>query len=231
VSLFRIFKGIKKSLKRKRRHVLTLGAGAMFFLLATLVGSWFAYRIVSTDTSQVFLPMDSVSAWADNPVTAPDASLRERTLHALKGRSDQVELVLHRTYLCGEESRQLGAHTAAEAAELLQSHRDWGARFDSKGRLLLEEAVDDLSPECRISAYMAMDKDGNLSLYDGPPWKEKVIRTFFQLDVEMLESRLSEERVRELADGIRISDKDEYNSVLSSFNEFASLKSQAVPQR
>jgi len=181
--------------------------------------------------SQAFLPAESTPVWMDNPALSPVAPSREKALHALKGRREEVELVLHRTYLCGEETRRLGRFTASEAEELLKTHREWDASLDmALGKLTMEESVDDLSPQCRQTAYIGMDKDGNLSLYDGPPWKEKVIRTFFQLDVDMLESRMSEDRVRELADGIRVSDKEEYNSVLSTFNEYASLKSNAVPQ-
>nr|WP_260440137.1 BofC C-terminal domain-containing protein [Cohnella lubricantis] len=86
---------------------------------------------------------------------------------------------------------------------------------------MIEESVDDLSPECRKSAYMAIDPVGYLSIFDGPPQKKRVIRTFFQLDVKSLESSFSKERLKEMANGIRVSDKDEFNSVLSTFSEFA----------
>jgi forespore regulator of the sigma-K checkpoint len=230
VSRFRILKELKKSIKRKRRHVLSLGAGVVFFLLAALVGSWFAHRVItlSLSESKVYLYDDSVPVWMDNltVVEEPDWTMREKTLHMLQSRVDEVEVILHRTYLCGEETRQLGKQSSSVAAELLKSHREWGAEFDSIGRLLMEQTVDDLSPQCRKTAYIGMDKNGNLSLYDGPPRREKVIRTFFQLDVDRLETRMNEDRVFELSNGIRVSDKDEYNSVLSTFNEFARLKSQ-----
>jgi forespore regulator of the sigma-K checkpoint len=234
VSRFRILKEIKKSLKRKRRHVLSLGAGVAFFLLSVLVGSWFAHRVItqSLSESQVYLSDDSVPVWMDN-LTAeekPDSTMREKTLHRLEKKVDEVEVILHRTYLCGEETRQLGRQSSSVAADLLKSHREWGAEFDSTGRLLMEQTVDDLSPQCRKTAYIGMDKNGNLSLYDGPPRREKVIRTFFQLDVDRLETQMNEDRVFELTNGIRVSDKDEYNSVLSTFNEFARLKSQADVQ-
>jgi forespore regulator of the sigma-K checkpoint len=230
VSRFRILKELKKSLKRKRRHVLSLGAGVAFFLLSALVGSWFAHRVVtqSLSESQVYQSDGSVPVWMDN-LTAeeePDSSLREKTLQVLQRRFDEVEVILHRTYLCGEETRQLGRHSSTVAMDLLKSHREWGAEFDSTGRLMMEQTVDDLSPQCRKTAYIGMDKNGNLSLYDGPPRREKVIRTFFQLDVDRLETRMNEDRVFELSNGIRVSDKDEYNSVLSTYNEFAKLKSQ-----
>nr|WP_245363296.1 BofC C-terminal domain-containing protein [Cohnella thailandensis] len=93
--------------------------------------------------------------------------------------------------------------------------------MDASGTVRVEERVDDLSPECRKSAYISLDRDGNLSLFDGPPRKEKIMRTFFQLDIKSLESSMSKEKLRELADGIRIADRDDYNHVLSSFSDFA----------
>nr|WP_255570596.1 BofC C-terminal domain-containing protein [Cohnella sp. CFH 77786] len=121
----------------------------------------------------------------------------------------------------------LGRHSAGKAAELLKSRRDWEASFETSGRLVLQENVEDLSPACRQTAYIGMDADGNLSLFDGPPRKDNVVRTFFQLDIRSLESSLSKEKLHELADGIRVSDRDEYRSVLSSFSDFA-RKSEGV---
>ncbi|QMV43826.1 BofC C-terminal domain-containing protein [Cohnella cholangitidis] len=230
MSRFRILKELKKSLKRKRRHVWSLGLVAALFLLAAIAGSWMAHRIVAQKPSQVFLPIESASAWAEEPGLARHPTSRDRTLSALQRWHGQVELILHRTYLCGEETRQLGRLSSSEASDLLKSHREWEASFDSAGKMLMEESIDDLSPQCRKTAYIGMDGDGNLTLFDGPPWQEKAIRTFFQLDVEMLESRMSDDRLRDLANGIRVTDKDEYNSVLSSFDEYAIMKSQAAPQ-
>jgi forespore regulator of the sigma-K checkpoint len=232
VSRFRILKELKKSLKRKRRHVWSLGAGVAFFLLAALVGSWFAQRVIAHSTLEVFLPIgDTTPALADKPEiqNGPVASEREKTLHALLRMRNEVEVVLHRTYLCGEDTRQLGSHTSVEAADLLKAHREWEARLDSSSRLVMEEKVDDLSPQCRKTAYMGMDKNGNLSLFDGPPKRDKVIRTFFQLDVERLETQLAPDRMSELTGGIRVSDRDEYNSVLSTFNDYASVRAQGNP--
>lgn len=228
---FRILKELKKALKRKRRHVWSLGMGISLFLLATLVGSLFAHRIITQGENEreVFTADASVLVQLNNPVSqeVSGLSMREQTINKLEKWEGTVELVLHRTYLCGEQSRQIGRHPTSVAIELLKAHRDWEALFASDGTLVLEELVDDLSPQCRKTAYIAMDTKGNLSLYDGLPRKEKVIRTFFQLDVDMLETRMSQDRILELSKGIRVSDRDEYNSVLSTFNEFAKLKSES----
>ncbi|MFC4600388.1 BofC C-terminal domain-containing protein [Cohnella hongkongensis] len=232
MSRFRIFKELKKSLKRKRRHVWSLGMIAFAFMMASLAGTWIADRVVAPISMETLRSAEAAPVWPDEEPAATSAhTLRERTLLALQERKGDVELVLHRSYLCGEEIRRLGRHSASRAAELLKSHREWNASLDASGKLTVKEEVDDLSPQCRKTAYIGMDTEGNLSLFDGPPWKEKVIRTFFQLDVDMLESRLGNDRVRELAEGIRVSDKDEYNSVLSTFNEYASsIRSQAQPR-
>ena len=50
---------------------------------------------------------------------------------------------------------------------------------------------------------------------------KNVIRTFFQLDVNTLESSLPEGVLEQLQEGIRIQDKDEYDSVISTFSDFA----------
>jgi forespore regulator of the sigma-K checkpoint len=230
VSRFRILKELKKSLKRKRRHVWSLGAGVAFFLLAALVGSWLAQRVIAHGPlKESLLVADTVPAWVDKLAVQEDpvTSEREKTLHSLSRMRADVEVVLHRTYLCGEETRQLGSHSAMDAADLLKAHREWDARLEPAARLIMEETVDDLSPQCRKTAYIGMDKNGYLSLFDGPPKRDKVIRTFFQLDVEMLETRLAPDRISELTGGIRVSDRDEYNSVLSTFNDYASIRAQS----
>lgn len=229
---FRILKEIKKRLKRKRRHIWSLGIGAAVFLLASLVGSWAAHRMVTAGPLSSSVLDESSVVWSDNLNAAPEAesSGRQRVFSALRQWQGEVEIVLHRSYLCGEETRKLGRHTTLQAAELLKSHRTWEGKLDDHGQLVVEEAVDDLSPLCRKRAYIGMDDNGNLALFDGPPNKENVIRTFFQLDVETLETNLTEDRLHELAHGIRVSDRDEYNSVISTFSDFAKFKSEEVLQ-
>lgn len=227
---FRVLKELKKKLKRKRRHVWSLGIGAAVFALATLAGSWGAHVIVKSWTS--VRPDEAVAVFSatDELGYGPgygDAR-RDKTIAALRERKDDLDLVLHRRYLCGEETRKLGTHTPEEAYDLLLAHREWDAAITSDGTLALQEDVDDLSPQCRKTAYIGMDEDGNLSLFNGPPQKDKVVRTFFQLDVKTLQSSLTQEKLEQLVRGIRVSDKDEYNSVISTFSDYARLKSQGV---
>lgn len=234
----RAMKEIKKKLKRKsRRPLWSLGMLAAVFAAASAAGiggaaaiRHAAFGVVETS---LMAEREAIPVPQDKPAAAlpEDASPREVVLWALAGRKDDVEVILHRVYWCGQQTRLLGRLTATEAAGLLKAKRDWGAEFDSAGRLVLEETADDPLPSCRENAFIAMDREGNLALFDGPPRKDNVVRTFFQLDVKSLETGMSKERLRELAQGIRVADKDEYDSVLSVFSDYAYRKSEGVMKR
>lgn len=72
-----------------------------------------------------------------------------------------------------------------------------------------------------LVAFFGIDEGGNLSLYEGHPDENQVLRSFFQIDIEYLESSLPQETVEQLYRGIRVTDYAEYNSVLSTFSDYA----------
>lgn len=87
-----------------------------------------------------------------------------------------------------------------------------------------EDAVDDnVNGGLSIgeNSYIGLDERGVLSLFDGPPLRDKVIRSFFQIDIEFLESSLPAEIVAQLYNGIRVTNITQYNSVLSTFSDYA----------
>lgn len=217
-------KDLKKRIKRTRRPVWSLGIWAAIVAASVATGLLLSRQAVDRfEAASAPVAVDSLPTSSDNlPVSYdPSDSERGEALAALSKWKGDVEVTLHRVYLCGEETRRLGRRSAAEAMELIKSHRDWKATFDAAGKVWMEEAVDDFSPGCSKDAYIAIDEVGNVSLFDGPPRKEKVIRTFFQLDVKSLESSLSKERMKELVEGIRVTDRDELGSVLSSVSDYA----------
>jgi forespore regulator of the sigma-K checkpoint len=75
---------------------------------------------------------------------------------------------------------------------------------------------------------MGLSTDGQLTLFEGLPKKEKVIRTFFQLDIGSMETALPEGVYKQLQQGIRVQDINEYNSVISTFSDFAVERTQRV---
>jgi forespore regulator of the sigma-K checkpoint len=222
----RALKELKKRLKRQRRPIWSLGAWTGVLLAVALA----AYVSAGT-TGHGAIPAWTIAAAAHDPAAGTVTEIATRRAYAiaaLEHKDGEIEVAVHRVYLCGEETKKLGRMRAAEAANLLKAHREWDAAFDRSGRLSLQETVDDLSPACKMTAYMGMDKDGNLKLYDGPPNADKVVRTFFQLDVRAMETNLSPAQIKELASGIRVSDRDEYNSVLSTYSDYARYRSRAA---
>lgn len=135
------------------------------------------------------------------------------------GKPKQV--VLNRQYLCGAETEPLGTMSVSDVIHRLMTHPEWTGQLEGTDTVVFTEQVNDLSEACKDNAYISLDKNGHLSLFDGPPKKDKVIRTFFQIDIEYLESSLPHETVEKLYEGIRIHDLSEYNSVLSTFSDYA----------
>ncbi|EXX85534.1 hypothetical protein BG53_08220, partial [Paenibacillus darwinianus] len=160
--------------------------------------------------------------------TAERSSTPQSVIETLRTSKDPLPVRLRRIYLCGEETRSLGVISAKRTISLLQEHPGWTAVMDPDGTVALEERIDDLSPACKESAVFGVDKEGNLSLFDGPPERNKVLRTFFQLDVTYMESSLPPGRIDALERGIRVTDVDEFNSVLSSFADYALEESRKV---
>nr|WP_306795352.1 BofC C-terminal domain-containing protein [Cohnella sp. GbtcB17] len=125
-------------------------------------------------------------------------------------------------YVCGEEIRRLGSFSSSEAMDLLKTHREWTATLQDADRLVMRESVDDLSASCKASARIGLDRGGNLSLFDGPVKKDKVIRTFFHMDVKALESGLSPEELRKLREGMPVGEgADDYHRVVSRLGAYA----------
>jgi hypothetical protein len=91
--------------------------------------------------------------------------------------------------------------------------------------LLFEEPMEEVIKE---NTYFGLDDNGILSLFEGLPSDKKVIRSFFQLDVKHLESSLPRETIEQLYEGIKVTDLAEYNSVLSTFSDFATDISEEV---
>ena len=143
----------------------------------------------------------------------------------------KVTVKLRRVYICGVESETIGSLSSADALQMMKLHPEWTAMLDEQGAVVMEQRIDDLSESCKRNAYFGLDKLGRLSLFDGAPKKEKVLRTFFQLDVNYMESSLPRERIDELVKGIRVTDKDAFNSVISTYSDYAVNRTEKVMKR
>ena len=76
-------------------------------------------------------------------------------------------------------------------------------------------------PTCKDHAYVGLDHQDYLTLYDGHPKSGKVIRRLFQLDMESAENGMPPQSLDQLLQGIHVTDMEEFNSVLSSYSDHA----------
>ncbi len=208
---FSLWKQLKKRLRRGRRPMWTLGSfliGATVLIQAACV--------------------TPAAAAAGAAVKEPGEG-NPGLIRILQEREEPLAVQLHRQYICGEETQPLGQLTSAEVIRMLVSHPEWTAMLSQDGQtVLLEQVIEDFSQSCKGNIYIGLDKQGYLSLFEGAPKKEKVVKTFFQLDVKYMESSLPQDKVDRLSEGIKITDMDEYNSVLSTYSDFAIPANQKV---
>lgn len=119
------------------------------------------------------MAIETLGKWQEAAPEADEAWL-------LDLEEDKSRIVhLTKIYTCGEESSVLGIMTPEEIATLMKDHPAWEGRLGAGGDVWIEEKIDGLSDTCKTRGYIGLDRDGNLTLFDGPPKKEKVIRTFF----------------------------------------------------
>ncbi|GIQ70153.1 hypothetical protein XYCOK13_29770 [Xylanibacillus composti] len=191
MNVSRLWRHIKKRLRRKKSW-LTLAV--LFVTVIAILG------IADNRSNQ-----DAVQVWD------PGASNLEESVY---------DVWLENQYVCGEDRQSLGQMSAVQVEQFAAEHPDWQlTRSGSEIRFV--QQIDDLSPYCKSNAYFGVDQGGHLSLFDGRPEEDKVLQTFFQLNVEYLESSLPSETVKQLYAGIKVNDFAEYNSVLSTFSDYA----------
>jgi forespore regulator of the sigma-K checkpoint len=210
-----LWKQLKKRLRTRRRW-LALG----IFVLAAAVASV---------TAPVGSAPYKVEGGGGEPARSAFAPLvqdggdkqQANALETIMRGGTEREAVLLKTYVCGEERQQLGRLKPEGVQKLHAEHPGWTVRLAEDGTVVFTQSIDDLSPACKQTAFFGIDENGNLTLFDGVPGKDNVIRTFFQLNIRHLESSLPRDTLNQLHSGIRVRDLAEYNSVLSTFSEYA----------
>jgi forespore regulator of the sigma-K checkpoint len=224
-------KQLKKKLRLKRRWlalgllILLVGLSSVW-TLGGRTGMWNGWNDSSGNERSVFQHQ-----------TEPVSKELEKQLAKISKSNHPIETYVKKTYVCGEELQSMGKLEPKDIVQLIQSvsaSQVVDVSIEETGSVYVTEDIDDLSPACKENAYFGLDSSGNLSLFDGLPDKDKVIRTFFQLNISHLESSLPHDTVKQLYRGIRVTDLAGYNSVISTLSDFAveeSEKAMSMPQQ
>ena len=133
----------------------------------------------------------------------------------------EIELVMITQYVVGEDVIEKRKEKYHSLEEIKERYPQWEIVEMKDNQMVLIRHMEDISPACKEKAYFGLSPDGYLTLYKGDDQGKEVIETFFRIDIKSLESALPQEPVEQLHQGIPIQDLAEFNSVLSTFSEYA----------
>ncbi|MEK8131526.1 BofC C-terminal domain-containing protein [Paenibacillus filicis] len=224
-------------LRRQWKRRLRLKRRLLYLAVLTLVLAscsawvWFAQDRSATDETRAWFERHSQAVFGKT--VAESKQPEEEVTRMLQGMDGEREAFTRKSYVCGEELERVGMLNAEGILDYYRQHPSLVVSLGEANRVFFTELIDDLSPECKEHAYFGLDAQGNLSMFEGVPGSgsENVLRTFFQLNIGHLESSLPRETVRQLYQGIRIRDLDDYNSVLSTLSDYAVEETEKAMQQ
>ncbi|MGV3487887.1 MAG: BofC C-terminal domain-containing protein [Tuberibacillus sp.] len=128
-----------------------------------------------------------------------------------------VSVHFEKTYIDGIKIVKETREHFISPENILTKYPGWHLAKCNENKVFLSMKVDDLSPISKTAGIIGL-KDGNiLTLYNGKPSNQKVIQTFFQIDVNAMEA----DAAKRLNEGIRITNKNQYEWLLHSLSKYA----------
>ncbi|NMH69847.1 regulator [Bacillus sp. RO3] len=128
-----------------------------------------------------------------------------------------VTVILERVYLDGEVSEEIVQETIWSMEDFWASYEDWQLMDMTDDEIVFQKRMDDISPLLKSNGYFGISDNGVLSIFNGKPGQAEIIQSFFQIDIEKLESK----RHDDLVNGIPIKSKQEYEEVLEQFKPYS----------
>ncbi len=125
----------------------------------------------------------------------------------------EVEVILKTNYADGISTQQTVYETIWAMEDFWSEYADWQLVDQEEGRMVFERNIEDISPVSKKNGHFGLTEEGVLTIFDGSPSDEKVIQTFFQIDVGKLESS----RKQQLKSGIPIESWYQFEDVIQSF--------------
>ncbi|WP_376845137.1 BofC C-terminal domain-containing protein [Camelliibacillus cellulosilyticus] len=145
--------------------------------------------------------------------------VKEKSVSEEMGANAPVMITVHfkETYIDGVSIEREDREHYLSFDTLITEHPGWRVVDCSKGNITFSKTVDDLSPVSKAAGIFGLKDNHILTLYFGEPSNDKIIRTFFQIDVGAMESNA----VLKLKHGIRITNKKDYQTILHSMSKYA----------
>ncbi len=128
-----------------------------------------------------------------------------------------VRVILERIYLDGEVSEEIVEETILSMEDFWAEYAEWELIDQDEAQVVFQQRVDDISPLLKINGYFGISEDGILNIYEGKPSDEKVIQSFFQINMKKLKSH----QQRQLENGIPVLSRDRYEEVLKMYKKYA----------
>ncbi|MBM7691898.1 forespore regulator of the sigma-K checkpoint [Peribacillus deserti] len=126
------------------------------------------------------------------------------------------EVILQRVYVDGDISEESLTETIWSMEDFWAQYTGWQLISQNNKQVIFQKHLNDISPLLKTNGYFGLSDDGTLSIFNGRPSESHIIQSFFQLDIKKLEGRTQ----KKLYDGIKISDKKQYDDVLETFKSY-----------
>lgn len=135
---------------------------------------------------------------------------------------DELELqkmtvILQLFYLDGEISEEIVTEELNDMESLWKEYQDWKLVDINTNQVVFKKYIDDISPVLKANGFFGLSEAGALSIYNGKPNGSNIIQSFFQIDIDKLESSKQEELRR----GIPIKDKNNFQKVINAFKPYS----------
>ncbi|MGG0738740.1 BofC C-terminal domain-containing protein [Niallia taxi] len=127
-------------------------------------------------------------------------------------------VLLQRVYLDGEVSEECIEETIWSMEDFWSKYENWQLVNMDSHQFVFKQEMDDISPLLKANGYFGVSDEGVLGVYNGKPNKSNIIQSFFQIDLEKLEST----QQKSLQNGIPIKNKNRYVEVLETFKSLDS---------
>ncbi len=132
----------------------------------------------------------------------------------------ELEVVLQKIYIDGQMSEERRTETVWSLEDFWAAYDGWKVVNQQEGQIVFHKKVKELSPTIKAKGYIGLDEHGKLSIFEGKPSEQKVIQTFYQIDLDELEVLDSQG----LEEGIKIKSADQYFQLLKQFEKLAVKK-------